>query len=120
MSGVVRSELQWPPLPWSEWEATANTLHMLTQIVGKTRLALVPLQNHWWNVPLYVTARGLSTGAMPVADGRLLDIEFDFIGHVLTFRHSSGEIRTMPLEPRPVADFFRAYCRLLESLGVRI
>ena len=49
----------WPALPWKEWEPTASTLHMWTQIVGKTRLALTPLQNHWWNVPLYLTARGL-------------------------------------------------------------
>ena len=56
--------MEWPALPWSEWADTANTLHMWTQIVGKTRLALTPLQNHWWNVPLYVTARGLGTSAM--------------------------------------------------------
>ena len=55
----------WPPLPWDEWKDTASTLHMWTQIVGKTRLALTPMVNHWWNVPLYVSAYGLSTSAMP-------------------------------------------------------
>ena len=59
------TDTTWPSLPWAEWEATATTLHMWTQIVGKTRLALTPMQNHWWNVPLYVTARGLTTSAMP-------------------------------------------------------
>ena len=62
------TETTWPSLPWAEWEATATTLHMWTQIVGKTRLALTPLQNHWWNVPLYVTAHGLTTSAMPCGD----------------------------------------------------
>ncbi len=57
-------EMRWPELPWDAWADTADTLHMWTQIVGKTRLALTPLQNHWWNVPLYVTARGLGTSAM--------------------------------------------------------
>ncbi|HEX3471761.1 MAG TPA: DUF5996 family protein, partial [Silvibacterium sp.] len=80
---------RWPALPWPEWEKTASTLHMWTQIVGKTRLALSPLQAHWWNVPLYVTARGLSTAAMPIPDG-VLEIEFDFDVHQLLFRMSSG------------------------------
>lgn len=60
----------WPLLDWEQWKETANTLHMFAQIVGKTRLALTHVQNHWWNVPLYVTARGLSTSAMPLPRGR--------------------------------------------------
>lgn len=64
-------EKDWPKLEWGAWQATADTLHMWTQIVGKTRLELTPLQNHWWNVPLYVSARGLTTSPMPVADGLL-------------------------------------------------
>src|SRR5580698_7825984 len=97
---------QWPELAWSEWAATADTLHMWTQIVGKTRLALTPLQNHWWNVPLYVTARGLGTSAMAV-EGDVLDIEFDFVAHELHLRLGSGAVRMMKLKARPVADFYR-------------
>ena len=81
----------WPSLEWRDWQATAETLHMFTQIVGKTRLALTPRQNHWWNVPLYVTARGLSTSAMPLVDGdAALEIEFDFLSH---FTHLSSQFR---------------------------
>jgi hypothetical protein len=109
----------WPALPWKEWEATAATLHMWTQIVGKTRLALTPLQNHWWNVPLYLTARGLSTSAM-FYRGELLDIEFDFVSHDLHFRISSGANLSVPLRPQTVADFYQEYRRCLAALGVDV
>jgi hypothetical protein len=92
---------------------------MWTQIVGKTRLALSPLQAHWWNVPLYVTARGLSTAAMPVPDG-VLEIEFDFADHQLLFRMSSGARLSVPLRPLSVADFYREYQDCLSQLGVSI
>ena len=72
-NGGSMSDAAWPELEWSHWSETADTLHMWTQIVGKTRLALTPLQNHWWNVPLYVTARGLSTSAMACAVRRSFD-----------------------------------------------
>lgn len=110
---------RWPALPWPKWEATASTLHMWTQIVGKTRLALSPLQAHWWNVPLYVTARGLSTAAMPVPDG-VLEIEFDFADHQLLFRMSSGARLSVPLRPQSVADFYREYQGCLSQLGVSV
>src|SRR6266436_7512358 len=97
MSGVAGSGLQWPALQWSEWEATANTLHLWTQIVGKTRLALTPLQNHWWNVPLYVTAHGLGTSAMVCGDIGL-DIGFDFLRHLLHLRWGSGKEQWFPLK----------------------
>jgi hypothetical protein len=119
MSGVAGSELQWPPLPWDEWADTANTLHMWTQIVGKTRLALTPLQNHWWNVPLYVTARGLGTSAMACGDD-VLDIEFDFVSHVLHLRLGSGVDKTMKLKPQTVADFYKEYLECLAALGVSV
>src|SRR5271155_2595165 len=109
----------WPALPWPEWEATASTLHMWTQIVGKTRLALSPLQAHWGNVPLYVTARGLSTAAMPVPDG-VLEIEFDFAAHELLFRMSSGARLSVPLRPQSVAGFYREYQDCLAQLGVSV
>src|ERR1700761_8608805 len=118
MSGVA-GKLQWPALPWSEWEATANTLHLWAQIVGKTRLALTPLQNHWWNVPLYVTAHGLGTSAM-VCGGDVLDVEFDFVAHVLHLRMGSGADKTMKLRPQTVADFYKEYLECLAALGVSV
>jgi Family of unknown function (DUF5996) len=119
MSGVAGSEMPWPALPWSEWADTADTLHMWTQIVGKTRLALTPLQNHWWNVPLYVTAHGLGTSAMVCGDD-VLDIEFDFVAHVLHLRLGSGVDRVMKLKPQTVADFYREYMDCLKELGVSV
>ena len=110
----------WPALDWSRWADTGDTLHMFTQIVGKTRLALAPMQNHWWNVPLYVSARGLSTSAMPLPQGGLLEIEFDFISHELLFRCSSGEMRALPLHAQCVADFYSGYMDALKSLSVSI
>lgn len=119
MSEVSGKTAQWPDLPWNEWEATANTLHMWTQIVGKTRLALTPLQNHWWNVPLYVTARGLGTSAMAYGDD-VLDIEFDFVEHELHLRLGSGNALSMPLRAQTVADFYREYLDCLAGLGVKV
>jgi hypothetical protein len=119
MNGVSDDEMEWPALPWGEWAATADTLHMWTQIVGKTRLALTPLQNHWWNVPLYCTARGLGTSAMTCGD-YVLDVEFDFVAHVLHVRVGTGAERTMKLRPQTVADFYREYMECLKDLGVEV
>jgi len=112
-------ETTWPDLKWAEWSATADTLHMWTQIVGKTRLALSPLQAHWWNVPLYVSARGLSTAAMPYGD-EMLEIEFDFVSHDLRYRLSSGAMLSTPLRTQSVAEFFSEYRRSLAALGVAV
>jgi hypothetical protein len=109
----------WPELKWSSWSQTADTLHMWTQIVGKTRLALAPLQAHWWNVPFYVSARGLSTSAMPYGP-ELLEVEFDFVSHDLRFRLSSGSHVSVPLRAQSVADFFAEYQRCLAALGVSV
>jgi hypothetical protein len=111
---------EWPILEWEQWKDTAETLHMYTQIVGKTRLALAPIQNHWWNVPLYITARGLSTSSMPVGKGQLLDIEFDFISHTLVGRTSDGRMEDLPLHPMPVAEFYSSFRRMLSALGLEI
>jgi hypothetical protein len=107
----------WPALPWEEWKDTAMTLHMWTQIVGKTRLALTPLENHWWNVPLYVTPRGLSTWSIPYHDD-LFDVEFDFVDHHLHLRMTSGESKFIALRPQSVAAFYREYVELLRSLAI--
>jgi hypothetical protein len=93
---------------------------MFTQVVGKTRLALTPKQNHWWNIPLYVSVRGLSTSPMPLPDGDLLEIEFDFFSQLLSFRRSSGASRVLPLEAKPVCDFYAAYVRTLSDLAVSV
>ena len=109
----------WPELKWANWSKTADTLHMWTQIVGKTRLALSPLQAHWWNVPLYVSARGLSTSAMPYGS-ELLEIEFDFVSHDLRFRLSNGAALNMPLRAQSVAEFYSGYQRSLAAIGVTV
>jgi Family of unknown function (DUF5996) len=120
MPDLVPGRHAWPILEWRQWQETAETLHMFTQIVGKTRLALTAKQNHWWNVPLYVSARGLSTSAMPLPDGELLEIEFDFLAHVLSLRRSSGASRALKLQPQTVADFYAAFRRALTDLKVEI
>jgi hypothetical protein len=109
----------WPELKWADWQQTADTLHMWTQIVGKTRLALSPLQAHWWNVPLYVSARGLNTSAMPYG-AEFLEVAFDFVSHELKFSLSSGATLATPLRAQSVADFYREYQRSLSALGVTV
>jgi hypothetical protein len=109
----------WPSLPLEEWKDTHATLHMWTQIVGKTRLALCPKENHWWHVTLYVTARGLTT--MPIPHGtRVFEVAFDFIEHRLTLSTSDGDTRQIPLGPRSVADFYREYMAVLDDLGLSV
>jgi hypothetical protein len=96
---------------------------MWTQIVGKTRLALSPLQAHWWNVPFYVSASGLNTSAMPYGSPReseFLEITFDFVCHELRFRSSNGATLSTPLRAQSVADFYREYRRSLAALGVGV
>jgi hypothetical protein len=107
----------WPRLPLGEWQATYATLHLWTQIVGKTRLRLAPMQNHWWHCTLYVTSRGLGTSPIPYAE-RTFEIDFDFVDHQLVVRTSDGDTRALPLLPRTVADFHREYLELLRSLDV--
>ena len=109
----------WPPLPLDEWRDTYATLHMWTQIVGKVRLALSPPVNHWWQVPLYVSPRGLTTSAVPYGRGSF-EIEFDFVDHALVFDTSDGARRSLPLSPRPVAEFYREVMEALGSLGVHV
>ncbi len=108
-----------PALPLGEWRDTYATLHMWTQIVGKTRLALAPMENHWWQVPLYLTPRGLTTTAIPYGT-RTFAVDFDFLDHALLLRASDGATRGLPLVPRSVADFYAAYRAALRSLGVEV
>src|SRR6267378_2327108 len=109
----------WPPLPLEAWKDTYATLHMYTQIVGKVRLALTPLVNHWWSVPLYVTARGLTTTAIPCGKG-VFEIQFDFIDQTLRLETNDGLVKALPLLPRSVAEFYREFLALLQSAGIRV
>jgi hypothetical protein len=109
----------WPELPIAEWRDTYATLQLYTQIVGKIRLALTPKMNQWWNVPLYVTTRGLTTSPMPYRD-RSLSIDFDFIDHRLLVHDSDGHVRSLPLVPRRVCDFYQALFAELAAIDVRV
>jgi len=109
----------WPPLPLVEWRDTCDTLHMWTQVVGKTQLALTPLTNHWWNVTLPVSSRGLRTPSMPYGDFSF-EMEFDLIHDRLRFETSEGAEREIALYPRSVADFYSEYMSTLKSLGIEV
>ena len=109
----------WPALPLEAWRATKETLHRYAQIVGKVQLALTPLVNHFWNVTLRVTARGLATPALR-CDGRTFEIELDLVEHRVIVRTSDGAIRARELTPLPVADFYRQLMATLDALGIHV
>ena len=109
----------WPALPLDSWKDTYATLQMWTQIVGKVRLRLTPLMNHWWNVPLYVTARGLTTTRIPYGR-RAFELRFDFIRHQLVLETNDGLVKTLPLEPRSVAEFYEQFMELLRSAEIEV
>src|SRR5262245_15387953 len=109
----------WPALPYDAWRDTYATLHLWTQVVGKIRLMLSPWTNHSWHVTLYVTSRGLTTSPMP--HGRkTFSIDFDFIDHGLVIATSDGDVRTLPLRPRTVADFYAEVVAALAELAVPV
>lgn len=116
MSSATSKDL-WPALALSEWKDTCATLHMWSQVVGKVRLAYTPLINHWWEVPLYVNAIGLTTSAIPY-EGGVFEIQFDFLHHQLLIQTSLGETRSVPLQPQSVADFYREFMAVLRSLNI--
>jgi hypothetical protein len=117
MSNLADRPECWPALP--AWEDTRATLHMWMQIVGKVRLALTPLINHWWNVPLYVTARGLTTSRISYGDAAF-ELWFDFIQHQLCLETSNGLVKKLPLAPRSVADFYQETMEMLRSAGIDV
>jgi hypothetical protein len=114
-----RDHTVWPELAYSGWRDTVATLQLWTQIVGKIRLSLTPWVNHSWQVPLYVTARGLGTSAIPIGS-EILEIEFDFIAQQLLVRTSAGDERSFALEPQTVAAFYSRVVDLLTSVGVTV
>jgi len=109
---------RWPSLRIADWQATRDTLQLWTQIAGKVRMTNTPLVNHWWNIPLYVTARGLTTSLIPHAQGPSFEINFDFQVHQLEIVTVTGERRSFPLESRPVAEFYSEVMTHLDALGL--
>jgi hypothetical protein len=113
------AHLDWPELPLEEWQDTYHTLHMWTQIVGKIRLGLAPLQNHWWNAALYVNTRGLTTSPIPYND-HTFEIQFNFVHHRLELRTSDGAERAFPLAPKSVAAFYHELFAMLHAAGIDV
>ena len=109
----------WPALAVADWSDTRDTFHLWTQIVGKIRMVLTPAENHWWHVPLYVTAHGLGTSAIPYQDG-VVDLEFDLLAHELVIRRSTGERSTVALRPISVAAFYRELTDAMAALGIEV
>jgi Family of unknown function (DUF5996) len=109
----------WPELPLAAWRDTCATLHLWTQVVGKVRLAQTPWTNHSWHVPLYVTARGLGTSPIPYG-ARIFQLDFDFLEHRLRIQTADGMRRSLPLEPRPVSEFYRQVAEALDALGLPV
>lgn len=118
MTSVLPAADPWPALRVQDWADTRETLHMWTQIVGKVRLALAPMVNHWWQVPLYISARGLTTSAIP--GRRTFDMEFDFVDHRLVLRTTTGAVESVALEAKPVADFYRETMDALHRAGIDV
>ena len=119
MSVHDRREDAWPDIPLEAWSDTTATLHMWVQIAGKIRLRQSPWINHSWHATHYVTSRGLSTSPIP-CDDRTFEIAFDFIDHQLTIQSSDGGTARMPLQPEPVAAFYRRLMSELDALGIHV
>ena len=109
----------WPELPHEAWAETAAALHLWTQVVGKVRLAQTPWTNHSWHVPLYVTARGLTTSPIPHTGG-VFELSFDFLDHELRVQTARGQSRTVPLRAQSVAGFYAEVMGQMEALGVGV
>jgi hypothetical protein len=112
-------EDRWPDLPLKAWEDTYATLHLWTQIIGKIRLKLAPITNHWWNVTFYVTSSGLTTSPIPYGS-HIFQIDFDFLIHQMCIKTDIGDTRTIALKPRSVADFYAETMSALTSLGINV
>ncbi|TMB95475.1 MAG: hypothetical protein E6J40_11960 [Chloroflexi bacterium] len=116
MGGVTGVEA-WPELPYGEWYETLETLHMVTQIVGKVRLSLTPFEPQWANVPLYTTARGMTTTPM-ASDGVIFQVDIDLIDHQVLISTAGGETRRVALKARPVAAFYAEFMSNLSAIGI--
>jgi hypothetical protein len=109
----------WPPLPYADWKETLDTLHMWMQVVGKVKLELTPFLNEWWNVALFPTARGMTTGLIPYRE-RAFTIDFDFITHNLRILTDDGGEKELSLLPRSVAAFYREVMAMLAALDIEV
>ena len=120
-SNKIRSEFNThlPALPYEEWKETYDTIHMLMQIVGKVKLALNPFINQWWHITFQITSSGLTTGLIPY-NNEVFEINFDFINHNLFIHTSSGQLKTISLRPRSVADFYKEFIETLHALEINI
>jgi Family of unknown function (DUF5996) len=116
---VAPARAEWPELVYEEWKDTLETLHLWTQVVGKVRLAQTPWINHSWHVPLYVTARGLTTSPVPYG-ARTFEIAFDFLDHRLRIDVDDGASTQIALRPNTVADFHREVLAALAGLGIDV
>ena len=116
---VELNSVDWPELSFTDWEKTCDTVHMWTQIVGKTRMACECRQNHWWNVAFYVTPVGLTTSAIPYR-GSTFVVDFDFVLHRLILKMGDGREHVIRLYARSVADFYREYMASLADVWNRI
>jgi hypothetical protein len=113
----------WPVLLYEDWKDTLDTLHMWTQVVGKVKLELSPFLNEWWNVALYLTARGMTTSTIPGPPGarhRVFQVNFDFLDHRLDILVNDGSSRSLLLLPRSVADFYHEFMAALDELGLHL
>jgi hypothetical protein len=108
----------WPELDWAKWRETAEHLQLVTQIVGKVRLALTPWLNHSWHVALYVTPNGLTTSPMPAGPGRTLQIDFNMSTSRLIVATSDGEHRMIPVGARTIADLYATVIKTLAELNI--
>lgn len=117
-SGPPPTPNRWPSLPLAEWAPTRDTLQLWTQIVGKVRMANTPTVNHWWNVPFYLTARGLTSSLIPHQQGLCFQVDFDLHDHQLQIATGAGEGRRFQLEGLSVAEFYARLMAQLDDLGV--
>ncbi len=119
MPSALAATDPWPELPLAAWQDTCETLHRWTQMAGKVRLALTPRSNHWWNVALYVTARGLTTSPIPY-QGAAFELQFDFLSHQLLLLTSRGGTSSLPLAPQSCATFHERFLELLAAAGIAV
>lgn len=116
-SFTERARIAWPPLPLRAWQDTRDTIHRWAQVVGKLQLAWSPMANHWWNVALEVTPRGVGSGVLACGD-RWFDLELDFINDLLRIRISDGTEEAVPLRARPVAEFYAEVVATLARVNI--
>jgi Family of unknown function (DUF5996) len=109
-----------PELHLADWRATKDTLHLYAQILGKIRLATTAPRNHWWNAPLYLDVRGLTTRRLHHRDATFA-ISIDLADHVVTVRTADGRDRSFELgHGMPVADFDARLHAMLAELGIDV